>query len=302
MDQREPRARGGRPDPRGGRPSAAAGRAPRRHRGPDRRRPVPRGESQHAGAGSLELAGVVLSAIATPMHIAGTRVVTVSVGVAGLAGSSVDEVLPGRGSPGRGQGAGRAAGRHRRSHHAHLRAAGRTSSRLASWSRTRSELTRRPPRRRARQRRHGTRLRVARLEARTCSKTGLPNHLAYTEAAKSCCSGRPTDRHPRWRSSSSTSTSSARSTRPSRGPAARDTRCCGPSAGLAVPRRGPRLPLRRRGVRRPAGGDRPGRGAHRRRAPASRSGGGQDPAQRRARTPDRHPQRRGRRRAAGPTS
>ncbi len=40
-----------------------------------------------------DLAGVAFSALAKPMHIAGTRVVTVSIGVAGLGGSDVDEVL-----------------------------------------------------------------------------------------------------------------------------------------------------------------------------------------------------------------
>jgi diguanylate cyclase (GGDEF)-like protein len=42
---------------------------------------------------ALELAGVVISSLAKPMHIAGTRVVTVSIGVAGLGGNDVDEVL-----------------------------------------------------------------------------------------------------------------------------------------------------------------------------------------------------------------
>ena len=40
-----------------------------------------------------ELAGDAFSALARPMHIAGTRVVTVSIGVAGLGGGDVDEVL-----------------------------------------------------------------------------------------------------------------------------------------------------------------------------------------------------------------
>jgi diguanylate cyclase (GGDEF)-like protein len=44
-------------------------------------------------AAALELAGVVFTALAKPMHIAGTRVVTVSIGVAGLGGDGVDEVL-----------------------------------------------------------------------------------------------------------------------------------------------------------------------------------------------------------------
>ncbi len=44
-------------------------------------------------ADSIELAKVVMWALAAPMHIAGTRVVTVSVGGAGLAGSSAQEAL-----------------------------------------------------------------------------------------------------------------------------------------------------------------------------------------------------------------
>ncbi len=44
-------------------------------------------------AGSIELAKVMMSALASPMHIAGTRVVTVSIGVAGLEGRHADEAL-----------------------------------------------------------------------------------------------------------------------------------------------------------------------------------------------------------------
>ena len=42
---------------------------------------------------ALELAGVVFSALAAPMHIAGTRIITVSIGVAGLGGPDVEKVL-----------------------------------------------------------------------------------------------------------------------------------------------------------------------------------------------------------------
>ena len=44
-------------------------------------------------AAAEDLAGVLLAALARPLHIAGTRVVTVSIGAAGLAGDRPDEVL-----------------------------------------------------------------------------------------------------------------------------------------------------------------------------------------------------------------
>ena len=127
-------------------------------------------------ATSLELADAVFSAIATPMHIAGTRVVTVSVGAAGLAGSSVDEVLT-------------------QAQAAQVEAKGRGGQQVVLADPTqqtlgpsgtdvvaalREQLTDAQDEAAQAQREAA----LARLEARTCSKTGLPNHLAYVEAAE----------------------------------------------------------------------------------------------------------------------
>ena len=134
--------------------------------------------------GSFELSAVVLSAIARPIHIAGTRVVTVSIGVADLAWSSVDEALHRAQvalAEARQQGGQqvvidgptlRTYGRRRKDVAKALREA-REEAERARWDAAQAQAEAAQAQDEAAR---------ARLEARTCPMTGLPNHLAYQEA------------------------------------------------------------------------------------------------------------------------
>jgi diguanylate cyclase (GGDEF)-like protein len=136
-------------------------------------------------AGSLELAGVVISALARPMHIAGTRVVTVSVGAAGLAAGGVDEILA------RAQGALVVAkeqgGQQAVVDGAAMRTFGRRHTDVATALKelatdaqlARSEAALAQVEAALAQGEAAK----AQIEARTCPMTGLPNYLAFTEGA-----------------------------------------------------------------------------------------------------------------------
>jgi diguanylate cyclase (GGDEF)-like protein len=151
-------------------------------------------------AAALELAGVVFAVLAKPMHIAGTRVVTVSIGVAGLGGEDRDEVL------GRAQSALAAAkeqgGQQIVIDGPTLRTYGRRHGDVAVTIR---ELTTDAQRARAQAAQaqaeaaqaqdEAARAQAeaaqaqdeaarAQREARTCPMTGLPNYLAYLEQAE----------------------------------------------------------------------------------------------------------------------
>jgi diguanylate cyclase (GGDEF)-like protein len=144
-------------------------------------------------AAALELAGVVFAALAKPMHIAGTRVVTVSIGVAGLGGEDRDEIL------GRAQSALTAAkeqgGQQIVIDGPTLTTYGRRQGDVAVTIR---ELTTDAQRARAQAARAQAEAAQAQAEAaqaqdeaaraqreaRTCPMTGLPNYLAYLEQAE----------------------------------------------------------------------------------------------------------------------
>ena len=129
--------------------------------------------------GSLELASDVISALAKPMHIAGTRVVTVSIGVAALDGSGGDEVLSlahSALSMAKDQGGQqvvvdgptpRTYGRRHGDVAAALReiVADAQNARIEA-AQAKAEAAQ------------------AKAEARTCPMTGLPNYLAYLEEAQ----------------------------------------------------------------------------------------------------------------------
>jgi diguanylate cyclase (GGDEF)-like protein len=144
-------------------------------------------------AASLELAGVVFSALAKPMHIAGTRVVTVSIGVAGLGGDGVDEVL------GRAQTALAVAkeqgGQQVVIDGPTLRTYGRRQGDVSVTIRELATETQRAWAHAAQARAEAAQAQQeaalaqeeaaqAQREARTCPMTGLPNYLAYTEQAE----------------------------------------------------------------------------------------------------------------------
>jgi len=136
-------------------------------------------------SGSLDLAGVVFSALARPMHIAGTRVVTVSIGAAGLAGQDVDDVLT------RAQAALAVAkeqgGQQVVVDGPTMGTFGRRASDVSTALRdlatdahqARLELAQAQVEAALAQ----TAADRAHLEARTCPMTGLPNFLAFTESA-----------------------------------------------------------------------------------------------------------------------
>ncbi len=136
--------------------------------------------------GSLELASVVFAALAKPMHIAGTRVVTVSVGVAALEGSDSDEVL------GRAQSALSVAkeqgGQQVVVDGPTLRTYGRRHGDVAAtmWELVSDAQRAWAQAAIAQEQAAIAQAEAARaqLEARTCPMTGLPNFLAYTEDAQ----------------------------------------------------------------------------------------------------------------------
>ena len=135
---------------------------------------------------SLALASIAFSSLARPMHIAGTRVVTVSIGVAALDGSGGDEALarahstlslakeqggqqvvvdgPTPRTYGRRQGDVAATLREivADAENAHIEAA----QAKAEAAQAKAEAAQ------------------AKAEARTCPMTGLPNYLAYREEAE----------------------------------------------------------------------------------------------------------------------
>lgn len=137
-------------------------------------------------SGWLELAGVVMAALAAPMHIAGTRVVTVSVGVAGLAGSTAEEAMN------RAQAA-LAVAREQGGQQVVvdgpvMRTYGRRHSDVATALR---DLVTDAQEARIEAAQAHAEAAVAKsaaerahLQARTCPMTGLPNFLAFTETAE----------------------------------------------------------------------------------------------------------------------
>ena len=144
-------------------------------------------------AAALELAGVVFAALAKPMHIAGTRVVTVSIGVAGLGGGGVDEVL------GRAQSALAAAkeqggqqividGPTRRTYGRRHGDVAVTIRELATdaqhaWAHA-AQAQAVAAQAQAEAAAAQAEAAQAQREARTCPMTGLPNYLAYLEQAE----------------------------------------------------------------------------------------------------------------------
>ncbi len=139
---------------------------------------------------ALDLAGVVFSALSAPMHIAGTRVVTVSIGVAGLGGPDVDEVLgraqtslemakeqggqqvvldgPTRRTFGRRHGDVAKAIQEAQAEVAQAQADAAEAQALAAQAQADAAQAK-------------AEAAQAQLEARTCPLTGLPNFLAYSE-------------------------------------------------------------------------------------------------------------------------
>jgi diguanylate cyclase (GGDEF)-like protein len=143
--------------------------------------------------GSLVLASVVFSALAKPMHIAGTRVVTVSIGVAALDGSSGDEVLAQAHSAlsmAKEQGgqqvvvdgpSPRTYGRRHGDVDATLReivAHAETARIEAAQAKAEAAQAQ------AEAAQAQDEAAQAKAEARTCPMTGLPNYLAYLEEAE----------------------------------------------------------------------------------------------------------------------
>ena len=140
-----------------------------------------------------DLAGVAFSALAKPMHIAGTRVVTASIGVAGLGGSDVDEVL------GRALSALTVAkeqgGQQIVIDGPTLRTYGRRHGDVAVTIRELATDAQRAWAQAAQAQAEAAQAQAeaaqaqdeaarAQREARTCPMTGLPNYLAYLEEAE----------------------------------------------------------------------------------------------------------------------
>ena len=140
-----------------------------------------------------DLAGVAFAALAKPMHIAGTRVVTVSIGVAGLGGSDVDEVL------GRALSALTVAkeqgGQQIVIDGPTLRTYGRRQGDVAVTIRELATDAQRAWAHAAQAQAEAAQAQAeaaqaqdeaarAQREARTCPMTGLPNYLAYLEEAE----------------------------------------------------------------------------------------------------------------------
>jgi diguanylate cyclase (GGDEF)-like protein len=143
---------------------------------------------------SLDLAGVVLSALAAPMHIAGTRVVTVSIGVAGLAGRDVDEVLGRAGAAldmARDQGGqqivldGPTMQTFGRRHGDAAKAIQEAQAQVAKAQADAAKAQADAVQAHAEAAQAKAEAAVAQLEARTCPLTGLPNFLAYSEDVES---------------------------------------------------------------------------------------------------------------------
>lgn len=137
-------------------------------------------------SGARELAGVVFSVLAAPMHIAGTRVVTVSIGVAGLAGSVAEEALT------RAQTALSVAkeqgGQQVVVDGPVMRFYGRRQSDVATTLRDLVTDAQQARIEAAHAQEEAALAKTAadhaHLEARTCPMTGLPNFLAFTESAE----------------------------------------------------------------------------------------------------------------------